>query len=124
VVHFYYIKHTSGVRAVREVFLVHFPRANPFLDGLVEAKYGNARYHMLQILNLLEDYPGEVVNSAIHRATQYGAFECGTIRNICSQTMIRTVETIHGEIELAQKTPLISEPVQQRSLSYYSKLEG
>ena len=54
----------SGVRAVREVFLAQFPRSNPFLDGLVKAKYGNARYHMLQILNLLEDYPGEVVESA------------------------------------------------------------
>ena len=27
----------SGVRAIREVFLVHFPNANPFLDGLVRA---------------------------------------------------------------------------------------
>ena len=35
----------SGVSAIREVFLVHFPKANPFLDGLVKAKYGNARYH-------------------------------------------------------------------------------
>jgi len=79
---------------------------------------------MLQILNLLEDYPGEVVESAIERATQYGAFECGAIRNICRQIMIPAAEPMRGEIELAQKTPLVSEPVQQRALSYYSKLEG
>ena len=39
--------------------------------GLVKAKYGNARYHMLQILNLLEDYSREVIESAIDRATMY-----------------------------------------------------
>jgi hypothetical protein len=72
----------SGVRAVREVFLVQFPSANPFLDGLVKAKYGNARYHMLQILNLLEDYSREVVESAIERAIVYGAFECSAIRYV------------------------------------------
>jgi hypothetical protein len=111
----------SGVRAIREVFLVQFPRANPFLDGLVKVKYGNARYHMLQILNLLEDYPKELVESAIEKATQYGAFECGAIRNICRQGKIP--EPRREEIELAQKTPLVSEPVEQRALSYYSELE-
>ena len=73
------------MRAVREVFLVQFPSANPFLDGLVKTKYGNARYHMFQILALLEDYPRELVESALEKATQHGAFECGTIRNICLQ---------------------------------------
>lgn len=111
----------SGVRAVREVFLVQFPRANPFLDGLVKAKYGNARYHMLQILNLLEDYPVDVVESAIEKAMVYGAFECGAIRNICRQGQMP--ETKLEEIELTQKTPLVSEPVEERSLSYYSQLE-
>jgi hypothetical protein len=112
----------SGVRAIREVFLVHFPRANPFLDGLVKAKYGNARYHMLQILSLLEDYPRELIESAIERATVYGAFECGTIRNICRQRSIP--EPKREEMKLTQRTPLISEPVQERILSYYSELEG
>ncbi len=92
----------SGVRAVREVFLVHFPRANPFLDGLVKAKYGNVRYHMLQILNLLEDYPVAVVESAIERAMLYGAFECGTIRNICRQGDIPEAKAMQDEIELTQ----------------------
>ena len=116
----------SGVRAVREVFLVHFPRANPFLDGLVKAKYGNVRYHMLQILNLLEDYPVAVVESAIERATFYGAFECRAIRNICYQGDIskaRATKATQDEIELTQKTPLASEPVEERALSYYSELE-
>jgi transposase len=115
----------SGIRAVREVFLVHFPRANPFLDGLVKAKYGNVRYHMLQILNLLEDYPVAVVESAIERAMLYGAFDCGTIRNICRQGDIPEAKAMAmpEEIELTQKTPLVSEPVQQRALSYYSQLE-
>jgi transposase len=113
----------SGVRAVREVFLVHFPRANPFLDGLAQAKYGNVRYHMLQILNLLEDYPVAVVESAIERAMLYGAFECGAIRNICGQGDIPEAKAMQDEIELTQKTPLASEPVEERALSYYSQLE-
>jgi transposase len=116
----------SGIRAVREVFLVHFPNANPFLDGLVNAKYGNARYHMLQILNLLEDYPQALVESAIERAMSYGAFECGAIRNICRQGKIPEAEAIKAkseEIELTQKTPLISHTVEQRALSCYSELE-
>lgn len=112
----------TGVRAIREVFLAHFPRANPFLDGLVKAKYGNARYHMLQVLSLLEYYPQDVVETAIERAMFYDAFDCGTIRNICSQGDIP--EAKREEIELTQKTPLVSEPVEERALSYYSALEG
>lgn len=113
----------TGVRAVREVFLVHFPRASPFLDGLVKAKYGNARYHILQILNLLEDYSVDVVESAIERAMLYGAFECGAIRNICRQGEIPETKAMREEIELTQKASVVSEPVEERALSYYSKLE-
>jgi transposase len=112
----------SGVRAVREVFLVQFPNANPFLDGLVKAKYGNARYHMLQILNLLEDYPREVIESAIERATVYGAFQCSAIRNICGQVAIP--EPKREEMRLTQRTAVVSQPVEERALSYYSELEG
>jgi len=113
----------SGVRAVREVFLIHFPRANPFLDGLVKAKYGNARYHMLQILNLLEDYPVDVVQSAIDRAMLYGAFECGAIRNICRQGELPKARAMREGIELTQKPSAVSESVEERALSYYSELE-
>ena len=113
----------SGVRAVREVFLVHFPRANPFLDGLVKAKYGNARYHMLQIMNLLEDYPVAVVESAIDRAMLYGAFECGAIRNICHQGELPKTRAMREGIELTQKPSVVSESVEERALSYYSELE-
>ena len=112
-----------GVRAVREVFLVHFPRANPFLDGLVKAKYGNVRYHMLQILNLLEDYPVAVVDSAIERAMVYGAFECRAIRNICRQGELPKAKAMREEIELTQKPSVVSESVEERALSYYSQLE-
>lgn len=117
----------SGVRAIREVFLVQFPRANPFLDGLVKTRYGNARYHMLQVLSLLDDYSRELVESAIEKATTYGAFECGAIRNICRQGKLPAgalAKAVRGEIELTQKTPLASEPVEERALSYYSELEG
>ncbi len=80
---------------------------------------------MLQILNLLEDYPVAVVESAIERAMLYGAFECGTIRNICRQGDIPEAKAraMQDEIELTQKTPLASEPVEERALSYYSQLE-
>ncbi len=116
----------SGVRAIRELFLVHFPRANPFLDGLVKAKYGNARYHMLQVLSLLEDHPQDVVQSAIDKAMLYGAFDCATVKNICRQEDGAFVSS-QGEIarmSLTQKTSLLSESVQERSLNYYSQLEG
>ena len=113
----------TGVRAVREVFLVYFPRANPFLDGLVKAKYGNVRYHMLQILSLLEDYPADVVESAIERAMVYGAFECGAIRNICRQGELPKAKTMREGIELTQKPSVVSESVEERALSYYSQLE-
>jgi transposase len=112
----------SGMRAIREVFLAHFPNANPFLDGLVKARYGNARYHMLQILSLLEDYPREVMESAIERASQYGAFGCSAIRNICRQRAIP--EPRPDAVELTQKTSSFSEAVEERALSYYSELEG
>ena len=108
---------------MREVFLIHFPRANPFLDGLVKAKYGNARYHMLQILNLLEDYPVDLVESAIDRAMLYGAFECGTIRNICHQQELPKAKAVIEGIELTQKLSVASESVEERALSYYSELE-
>jgi len=96
----------SGVRAIREVFLSHFPHSNPFLDGLVKTKYGNARYHMLQILSLLEDHPQSLVESAIDRALSYSAFGYSFIRNICRQGGI---------------SPL---PKEERALSCYSELEG
>jgi hypothetical protein len=111
----------SGIRAIREVFLTHFPRSNPFLDGIVKAKYGNARYHLLQILSLLEDYSQDMVESAIERATAYGAFECKTVRNICGQG--GKPELKRKELELAHRTPLLSESVEERGLSYYSELE-
>jgi hypothetical protein len=81
---------------------------------------------MLQILNLLEDYPQAVVESAIERAISYGAFEWGAIRNICRQGEIPEAEAMRAkseEIELTQKTPLISHTVEERSLNCYSELE-
>jgi hypothetical protein len=117
----------SGVRAIRELFLVQFPNANPFLDGLVKAKYGNARYHLLQVLSLLGDHPQDVVQSAIDKAMLYGAFDCATVRNICRQEdgVFPSVSN-QGEIagvSLTQKTSLLSESVEERSLNYYSQLE-
>jgi hypothetical protein len=79
---------------------------------------------MLQVLNLLDDYPGELVESAIEKATTYGAFECGAIRNICRQGKLPEAKAVPDEIELTQKTPLSSEPVEERALSSYSELEG
>ena len=110
------------LRAIREVFLAHFPKANPFLDGLVKAKYGNARYHILKILDLLEEYPKSIIEAAIDRATFYGAFECSTIRNICRQGEVP--QPIQKQIELTEKKSLTFDPVQERSLSCYSRLEG
>jgi len=112
----------GGIKATREVFLTHFPKANPFLDGLVKTKYGNARYHMLKVLSLLEEYPSSSVEAAIERATLYGAYEYSAIRNICRQREMP--QPRQEEIELAQKIPLTFDPVCERSLSCYSELEG
>jgi transposase len=112
----------SGIRAMREMFLSHFPEGEPFLDGLVKAKYGNARYHILQVLNLLEDYPKDRIASAIERATFYGAYGCSAIRNICRQGDIPS--PIQHEVELTEKRLVVSEPVQERSLNYYSQMES
>lgn len=112
----------SGIRAIREVFLTHFPGSNTFLDGLVKTRYSNAGYHLLQILSLQEDYPQSLVESAIERATAYGAFECKTVRNICAQGGGKPELKREG-LELAHKTPLLSESVEERALSYYSQLE-
>jgi len=110
----------TGIRAIREVFLVHFPKANPFIDGLVSSRYGNARYHMLRILSLLEEYPDFLVEAAIERATLFGAFGYGAIRNICRQKE----QPEPSPVELIQKISLTTESVEERSLSYYSELEG
>ncbi|MEK9149851.1 MAG: hypothetical protein AAB267_07390, partial [Candidatus Desantisbacteria bacterium] len=90
---------------------------------LISAKYGNAGYHMLQILTLQEDYPHEVLEKAIERATVYGAFGCGVIKNICRQGEKTRIPEAK-EIALSEKTPLARESVEERSLSYYSQLEG
>lgn len=118
----------TGVRAIRETFLSHFPGANPFLDGLIKTKYGNARYHMREIRNLLEDYPQDVVEFALERATEYSAFDCGTVRNICRQKEPQASHAGHRVeqellMSLSPRTPLISESVEERALSYYSELE-
>jgi transposase len=114
----------TNIRATRETFISHFPKANPFLDGLVKAKYGNARYHMQEILNLLDDYPQDVIESAIDRAMEYCAFDCGTVRNICRQNNpVERNAGHHVEMSLSPKMPLISESVEERALSYYSELE-
>ena len=112
----------SSLRAIREMFLSHFARANPFIDGLMSSKYGNARYHLLRILSLLDEYPEDVVEGAIDRAICFGAYDHKTIRNICSQGEHPMLAP--KELELTEKTPLTMEPVEERSLSYYSELEG
>jgi len=108
----------GGIRAIREEFLSHFPESNPFIDGLVRAKCGNAGYHMIQILG----YPKTQVEQAIERAATYGAFGCSAIKNICRQGDIS--EPIQSEVELIQRSPLVSESVEERALSYYSRMEG
>lgn len=75
----------SRIAEVRESFLEHFPEAEGFLAGVVQAKAGNARYHLVEVLKLLEDYPKEVVREAIARATEYKAFDARTVRKTCAQ---------------------------------------
>jgi hypothetical protein len=79
---------------------------------------------MQEILNLLNDYPQDIVESAIDRAMEYSAFDCGTVRNICHQKEpIEHNAGHHIDMSLSPRTPLISESVEERALSYYSELE-
>ena len=112
----------SSIRALREMFLAHFPNANPFLDGLVEARYGNARYHLRQIVDLLDDYPTEVIENAIQRATRYGAFSCKAIRNIVEGQKLPQLSP--SQVELTHKPAVASETVETRALSDYSAFEA
>jgi hypothetical protein len=86
----------------------------------MSSKYGNARYHIQRILSLLDEYPVSLVESAIERATLFGAFGHKAIQNICRQEE----QPESPPVELIQKVPLTNEPVEERSLSYYSLLEG
>lgn len=76
----------TRIREVRAQFAEAFPQAEAFVQGLIRVKCGNAKYHMIEVLKLLETYPREVVASAIDRATRFGAFDCRTVRNICAQS--------------------------------------
>lgn len=110
----------KDIDALKEMFLTYFPKANEFLDGLIRTKGRNLRHHISKILSLLEEYPRSTIESAIERANLYGAYEFNAVRNICKQ--LTTIPKQIFDIE-EQKLPFVSEPVEERSLSYYSMFE-
>ena len=113
--------YSGDVETIKELFLTYFPEANQFLDGLARAKDGRTRYHIVRILSLLEEYPRSKVETAIERATLYGAFEYNAIKNICRQEKF---VGIYPEKPNDLEASRVAGSVEERSLSCYSEFEG
>ena len=114
----------SRIAEVRESFREHFPAAEGFLAGVVQAKAGNARYHLREILRLLETYPPEVVEQALVRATEYGAFDARTVRHICERFREPLPELPAPPPAPPVKSRMEMGQVTVRSLKEYALLEG
>lgn len=56
------------MKAVRQEFLSTFPGMEGYLEGLVATRFGNAKYHLIHIVGLLELYPHQVVAQALSQA--------------------------------------------------------
>jgi len=112
----------SSMKAVKQEFLSTFPGMEGYLEGLVATKFGNAKYHLIHILGLLELYPHQVVAQALAQAASYGAYGVKYVRNICRQASVRQLEPLPSPVSLARRPTLLEEAVEERSLSEYALL--
>jgi len=112
----------SSMKAVRQEFLSTFPGMEGYQEGLVATKFGNAKYHLIHILGLLELYPHQVVAQALAQAAAYGAYGVKYVRNICRQASVRQLEPLSSPVSLARRPTLIEEAVEERSLREYALL--
>jgi len=112
----------SSMKAVRQEFLSTFPGMEGYLEGIVATKFGNAKYHLIHILGLLELYPHQVVAQALAQAAGYGAYGVKYVRNICRQASVRQLEPLSSPVSLARRPILLEEAVEERSLGEYALL--
>jgi len=121
----------SSMKAVRQEFLSTFPGMEGYLEGLVATKFGNAKYHLIHILGLLELYPHQLVAQALAQAAGYGAYGVKYVRNICRQASVGQLEPVsspawqvpgQAPVSLARRPTLLEEAVEERSLSEYALL--
>lgn len=110
----------SSIQAVKEQFLEAFPGTEGYIEDLVVAKYGNARYHLVTILNLLELYPHQVVAHAVTRAQEYKAYAVKYVRNICRTTMAMDLISPVVQVSVTRHQSLLEQQVAERPLSEYA----
>jgi|GEM_PF-6337073 len=110
----------SSIQAVKEQFLEAFPGTEGYIEDLVVAKYGNARYHLVTILNLLELYPHQLVAHAVTRAQEYKAYAVKYVRNICRTTMAMDLISPVAQVSVTRHQSLLEQQVAERPLSEYA----
>lgn len=102
-------------------FLVTFPQAEAFVQGVAKEKGGNASYHLAQILALTETYPVSTVSTAIQRATEYGAFAARSVRRICETEAALALVPPTAPVQTNQPAVLHT-AVEQRTLVQYAEV--
>lgn len=85
-------------------------------------KFGDAKYHLIHILGLLELYPQQVAAQALAQAAAYGAYGVKHVRNICRQALAGRLEPLPSPVTLARRPTLLEEAVEERSLGEYGLL--
>ncbi|MEK7834970.1 MAG: hypothetical protein AAB298_02325, partial [Pseudomonadota bacterium] len=106
---------------LKQQFLETFPGSEEFVAGLLRVRAGNARYHLVTLLNLTELYPKERVAQALCRAQHYQAYEVKTIRNLCrSQAALDLTATEPSSPPVSSLHRVVAEPVVVRPLSEYA----
>lgn len=108
-----------SLEGLKQQFLETFPGSEEFLAGVLRIKGGNARYHLMTILNLTELYPKEMVAKAVARAQHYGAYEVKTVRNLCRSQAALALAAPEHTVQVSSPHLVVAEPVAVRPLSEY-----
>lgn len=102
-------------------FLVTFPHAEAFVQGVMRLKGGNATYHLAQILALTDIYLVRTVQAALQRATEYGAFAARSVRRICESEAALALVPPTSPVQTNQPA-LLQVPVEERTLVQYAEV--
>ena len=105
---------------LKQQFLETFPGSEEFVAGLLRVRAGNARYHLVTLLNLTELYPKERVAQALCRAQHYQAYEVKTIRNLCRSQAALDLTATEPSSAVSSLHRVVAEPVVVRPLSEYA----
>jgi hypothetical protein len=105
---------------LKQQFLETFPGSEEFVAGLLRVRAGNARYHLVTLLNLTELYPKDRVAQALCRAQHYQAYEVKTIRNLCRSQAALDLTATEPSSPVSSLHRVVAEPVVVRPLSEYA----